>query len=170
MSWYRICSWGLYRIYIDIVLFLNDIPVVSMELKDQFTGNAINQYKFDRTGNEAIYYMTYTMYYGIVKNILDDPQLDTTAGLKAIRNFASLHPHNISQKTTIMLEHLHNVTNTVLAVEQKQWWLRRLDCMLSDICWNLSGKLKKKNIQIWMCLLRFPVKYEIMRKRIRKKK
>lgn len=55
-------------------------------------------------------YMTYTMYYGIVKNIPDDPQLDTTAGLKAIRNFASLHPHNISQKTTIMLEHFRNVT------------------------------------------------------------
>jgi len=55
-------------------------------------------------------YMTYTMYYGIIKNIPDDPQLDTTAGLKAIRNFASLHPHNISQKTTIMLEHFRNVT------------------------------------------------------------
>lgn len=37
---------------IDIVLFINGIPVVSMELKCQFTGqsttNAINQYKFDR--------------------------------------------------------------------------------------------------------------------------
>lgn len=39
---------------IDIVLSLNGIPVVSMELKCQFTGqdtaNAIQQYKFDRVG------------------------------------------------------------------------------------------------------------------------
>lgn len=44
---------------IDIVLFLNGIPVVSMELKCQFTGqdtlNAIRQYKFDRAGKEAIF-------------------------------------------------------------------------------------------------------------------
>ena len=44
---------------IDIVLFLNGIPVVSMELKCQFTGqnttNAINQYKFDRAGKDAIF-------------------------------------------------------------------------------------------------------------------
>ncbi|MFQ9894264.1 MAG: type I restriction endonuclease [Emergencia sp.] len=44
---------------IDMVLFLNGIPVVSMELKCQFTGqdaaNAIAQYKFDRTGNDAIF-------------------------------------------------------------------------------------------------------------------
>ena len=44
---------------IDIVLFLNGIPVVSMELKCQFTGqdttNAIQQYKFDRAGKDAIF-------------------------------------------------------------------------------------------------------------------
>jgi len=44
---------------IDIVLFLNGIPVVSMELKCQFTGqtiyNAINQYKFDRASNDTIF-------------------------------------------------------------------------------------------------------------------
>ena len=44
---------------IDIVLFINGIPVVSMELKCQFTGqdttNAINQYKFDRASKDAIF-------------------------------------------------------------------------------------------------------------------
>ncbi len=44
---------------IDIVLFVNGIPVVSMELKNQFTGqdvgNAIQQYKFDRAGREKIF-------------------------------------------------------------------------------------------------------------------
>ncbi len=44
---------------IDIVLFLNGIPIVSMELKNQFTGqdinNAISQYKFDRATKDSIF-------------------------------------------------------------------------------------------------------------------
>lgn len=44
---------------IDMVLFLNGIPIVSMELKCQFTGqtamNAINQYKFDRASRDTIF-------------------------------------------------------------------------------------------------------------------
>ncbi len=55
-------------------------------------------------------YMTYKMYYKIIKNIPDDPELDTVAGVRAIQKYESLHPHNISQKTTIMLEHFRNVT------------------------------------------------------------
>lgn len=55
-------------------------------------------------------YMTYKMYYKILKTIEDDPELDITAGAKAILNYETLHPHNISQKTTIMLEHFMNIT------------------------------------------------------------
>ena len=55
-------------------------------------------------------YMTYKMYYKIVKNIPDDPELDTIAGVRAIRRYETLHPHNISQKTSVMLEHFRNVT------------------------------------------------------------
>ena len=46
---------------IDIVLFVNGIPVISMELKCQFTGqditNAIEQYKFDRASKDTIFYL-----------------------------------------------------------------------------------------------------------------
>lgn len=55
-------------------------------------------------------YMTYKMYYKIAKAIPDNPQLDTVAGVNAIRNYETLHPHNISQKTTVMLEHFRSVT------------------------------------------------------------
>ncbi|XME04058.1 type I restriction endonuclease subunit R [Lachnospiraceae bacterium C1.1] len=55
-------------------------------------------------------YMTYKMYYKILKTIDDDPIFDTTQGAKAILNYETLHPHNISQKTTIMLEHFMNIT------------------------------------------------------------
>ena len=56
------------------------------------------------------YYMTYKMYYNIVKTIPDNPELDTLAGIRAIQNYESLHPHNIASKTTIMLEHFRTVT------------------------------------------------------------
>lgn len=55
-------------------------------------------------------YMTYSVYYKVIKNIPDNPELDTTAGIRAIKKFVSLDPHNISEKTTIMLEHFRNVT------------------------------------------------------------
>ena len=55
-------------------------------------------------------YMTYNMFYKIAKNIPEDPELNTVAGVKAIRNYETLHPHNISQKTAIMLEHFRNIT------------------------------------------------------------
>ena len=55
-------------------------------------------------------YMTYKMYYKILKTIDDDPVFDTTQGAKAILNYETLHPHNISQKTTVMLEHFMNIT------------------------------------------------------------
>ena len=52
---------------IDIFLFANGIPVVSMELKCQFTGqdttNAINQYKFDRAGKDAIFAFQFQRYH-----------------------------------------------------------------------------------------------------------
>lgn len=55
-------------------------------------------------------YMTYRMYYKIAKSIPDNPELDTVAGIKAVLNYESLHPHNISQKTSVMLEHFRSVT------------------------------------------------------------
>ncbi len=55
-------------------------------------------------------YMTYKMYYKIAKTIPDNPELDTLAGVKAIRNYETLHPHNISQKAAIMLEHFRSIT------------------------------------------------------------
>lgn len=55
-------------------------------------------------------YMTYKMYYKIIKKIPGNPELDNAAGAKAIINYETLHPHNISQKTAIMLEHFRNVT------------------------------------------------------------
>lgn len=64
-------------------------------------------------------YMTYNMYYKIAKAIPDDPELDTVAGVNAIRNYETLHPHNISQKTSIMLEHFRTVTMSKIGGKAK---------------------------------------------------
>lgn len=82
-------------------------------------------------------YMTYKMYYKIAKIIEDNPEFDTTAGSKAIINYETLHPHNISQKTAIMLEHFMNVTRHKIGVIgsrvlPKGWVARKP----SDIYWN----------------------------------
>ncbi len=55
-------------------------------------------------------YMTYNMYYNVVKNIPDDPELNSAQGVKAIKRYQSLHPHNLAQKTAIMVEQFRNVT------------------------------------------------------------
>lgn len=64
-------------------------------------------------------YMTYSMYYKIVKNIPDNPELDSVAGIKAIQKYQTLHPHNISQKTSIMLTQFYNVTKNKIGGRAK---------------------------------------------------
>lgn len=55
-------------------------------------------------------YMTYNMYYKIVKTVVNDEKLKSSKGMQAIARFESLHPHNLSQKTAIMIEHFLNTT------------------------------------------------------------
>ena len=64
-------------------------------------------------------YMTYKMYYKVAKSIPDNPELDTEQGLKSVRQFESLHPHNISQKTMVMLEHFMNITKNKIGGKAK---------------------------------------------------
>lgn len=55
-------------------------------------------------------YTTYNMYYKIAKKVADDPDLDTSKATKEISKYESLHPHNLAQKTAIMVEHFRNIT------------------------------------------------------------
>lgn len=56
-------------------------------------------------------YMTYNMYYQIVKTIEDDPDMESTAGARAVTNFEALHPHNIAQKAAVILDHFEKITS-----------------------------------------------------------
>ena len=50
-------------------------------------------------------YTSYKTYYRLVKEAEDDPALPKKKGVRALARFMSLHPHNIEQKTEVMVEH-----------------------------------------------------------------
>jgi type I restriction enzyme R subunit len=54
------------------------------------------------------HYVTYKTYYHIIKSIEDDPLLPKRKAARALARFMSLHPHNIEQKTEVMVEHFRN--------------------------------------------------------------
>ncbi len=53
-------------------------------------------------------YTTYTTYYRLVKAVEDDPDLPKKKAARALAKFMSLHPHNIEQKTEVMVEHFRH--------------------------------------------------------------
>jgi len=55
-------------------------------------------------------YTTYKTYYRLIKSIEDDPKVDKRKAARALARFMSLHPHNIAQKTEVMVEHFRHFT------------------------------------------------------------
>ena len=64
-------------------------------------------------------YVTYNHYFEIIKQVEDDPELDSNRGATAIKRFESLHPHNIAQKTVIMIEHFRSITKSRIGGKAK---------------------------------------------------
>lgn len=64
-------------------------------------------------------YVTYKTYFKIAKKIEEDPEFEAAKATKAISRFVSLHPHNIDQKTEIIVEHFRNVTRKKLNGQAK---------------------------------------------------
>lgn len=56
-------------------------------------------------------YTTYTTYFKLLKACKDDPNVERKKAAKALARFIKLHPHNIAQKTEVMVEHFHAVTS-----------------------------------------------------------
>lgn len=56
------------------------------------------------------HYTTYKTYYKLTKAVEDDPLLDRKRATQAIARFVSLHPHDLAQKTEVMVEHFRNFT------------------------------------------------------------
>ena len=54
-------------------------------------------------------YSTYKTYFKLIKSIADDPELDKKKASRALARFVSFHPHNVAQKTEVMVEHFRSV-------------------------------------------------------------
>ncbi|MFP8957636.1 type I restriction endonuclease subunit R [Natrialbaceae archaeon A-CW3] len=55
-------------------------------------------------------YTTYETFYNVAKVIEEDPQVPQKKAVKAVSKFLKLHPHNISQKVEIIVEHFRENT------------------------------------------------------------
>jgi type I restriction enzyme R subunit len=56
------------------------------------------------------HYTTYATYYKLLKACEDDPNVERKKAAKGLARFLRLHPHNIAQKTEIMVEHFNAMT------------------------------------------------------------
>lgn len=64
-------------------------------------------------------YTTYELYFKLTKAIEDDPNLNKKKAAKAIGKFVSLHPHNLAQKTEIIIEHFKNIVSKKIGGKAK---------------------------------------------------
>jgi type I restriction enzyme R subunit len=55
-------------------------------------------------------YTTYKVYYNLIKATNNDPNVERKNAARSLARFMRLHPHNIAQKTEIMVEHFNTFT------------------------------------------------------------
>lgn len=55
-------------------------------------------------------YTTYAVYYRLLQKAEADPEVERKRAARALARFMRLHPHNIAQKTEVMVEHFNAVT------------------------------------------------------------
>jgi type I restriction enzyme R subunit len=56
------------------------------------------------------HYTTYATYFKLLKACEDDPNVERKKAAKALARFLKLHPHNLAQKTEVMVEHFNTAT------------------------------------------------------------
>ncbi|RMX10990.1 type I restriction endonuclease subunit R [Vandammella animalimorsus] len=56
------------------------------------------------------HYVSYKTYYKLIKNAENDPNVERKKAARALARFMRLHPHNIGQKTEVMVEHFQQFT------------------------------------------------------------
>jgi len=55
-------------------------------------------------------YMTYRTCFRIAKNTPENPEVPVSLAARTVKRFESLHPHNLQQKTAIIIEQFRNIT------------------------------------------------------------
>jgi len=64
-------------------------------------------------------YTTYKTYFKLSKEIEDDPKVNKKQASRAIGRFMSLHPHNLAQKTEVIIEHFRQVVSKQIGGKAK---------------------------------------------------
>ncbi|WP_461589734.1 type I restriction endonuclease subunit R, partial [Winogradskyella sp.] len=64
-------------------------------------------------------YTTYELYFKLTKAIEEDPQLNKKKTAQAIGKYVSLHPHNLAQKTEIIIEHFRSIVSKKIGGKAK---------------------------------------------------
>ncbi|SDB30315.1 type I restriction enzyme, R subunit [Flavobacteriaceae bacterium MAR_2010_188] len=64
-------------------------------------------------------YTTYKTYFKLSKEIEDDPKVNKKQASRAIARFMSLHPHNLAQKTEVIIEHFRQVVSKKIGGKAK---------------------------------------------------
>jgi type I restriction enzyme R subunit len=64
-------------------------------------------------------YTTYKTYFKLSKEIEEDPNVNKKAASRAIGRFMSMHPHNLAQKTEVMVEHFRQVVSKKIGGQAK---------------------------------------------------
>ncbi len=64
-------------------------------------------------------YTSYSLYFKLSKAIEDDPSINKKKAAQAIGRFVSLHPHNLAQKTEIIIEHFRQVVTAKIGGRAK---------------------------------------------------
>ena len=64
-------------------------------------------------------YTTYKTYYRLSKQVEDDPKVNKKQTARAIGRFMSLHPHNLAQKTEVIVEHFRQVVSKKIGGKAK---------------------------------------------------
>jgi type I restriction enzyme R subunit len=79
-------------------------------------GEAFDRYTMKQAMEEGFImdvlknFTTYTTYYKLLVASETDPRVERKKAAKALSKFMKLHPHNIAQKTQIMVEHFYQYT------------------------------------------------------------
>jgi type I restriction enzyme R subunit len=64
-------------------------------------------------------YTTYRAYYKLIKQAEEDPKVHRRKAAAALARFMSLHPHNLKQKTEVMVEHFREHTRRKIGGQAK---------------------------------------------------
>lgn len=64
-------------------------------------------------------YRTYKSFFALSKKIEDDPKINKRQAARAIARFVSLHPHNLAQKTEVIIEHFRQVVSKKIGGKAK---------------------------------------------------